>query len=92
MNEAANYATYNFRVALEAIVGQKGFTGTVTAAQTAATSILRQLVEAGAITSWRALSLSLTGDVLVIDVEIAPVVPVNFIKTTVHLVTTTITA
>ena len=86
VNEAVNYSVYNFRTALEAIVGKKGFAGTVTAAQGLAVSILGQLVGITAITSWRNLTITLTDDVMTVDVEIAPVIPVNFIKTTIHLV------
>ena len=92
VNEAVNYSVYTFRTALEAIIGQKGFAGTVTSAQGIAISILGQLIGAGAITSHRNLSITLTDDVMTVDVEIAPVIPVNFIKTTIHLVSATFAA
>jgi len=86
VNEAVNYSVYTLRTALEAIVGKKGFAGTVTAAQGIAISVLGQLVGVTAIVSYKNLTIELTGDVMTIDVEIAPVIPVNFIKTTIHLV------
>ena len=86
VNEAVNYAVYNLRQSLEAIVGQKGFAGTVTAAEGIAVSILGQLVIETVITSYRNLDITLVDDVMTIDVEVAPVIPVNFIKTTIHLV------
>ena len=92
VNEAVNYSVYNFRTSMEAIVGKKGFAGTVTAAQGIAISILGQLVGVTAITSWRNLTITLTDDVMTIDVEIAPVIPVNFIKTTIHLVSSSFEA
>lgn len=86
VNEAVNYAVYNLRQSLEAIVGQKGFAGTVTAAEGIAISILGQLVIETVITSYRNLDIVLEDDVMTIDVEVAPVIPVNFVKTTIHLV------
>ena len=92
VNEAVNYAVYNFRTALEVMVGKKGFSGTVTATQGLAVSILGQLVGVGAITAWKNLTITLTGDTMTVDVEIAPIIPVNFIKTTIHLVSSTFEA
>lgn len=84
VNEAANYSTYNLRTSLESAVGQKGFAGTIQAADGVARNVLSQLMGL-AITSWRSLSWILISDVLECSVEIAPVVPVNFVKTTIHL-------
>ena len=92
VNEAVNYSVYNLRTALESIIGQKGFAGTVTAAQGLCLSILGQLIAAKTITSWKNLTIELTDDVMTIDLEIAPVIPVNFIKTTIHLVSATFEA
>ena len=38
------------------------------------------------ITTYRNLAIVLSADTMTVDVEIAPVTPVNFVKTTVHLV------
>ena len=89
VNEAVNYAVLNFREALEEAVGQKGFAGTVTAAEGLAINILGQLVREGVITTYRNLTIVLTDDTMTVDVEIAPVNPVNFVKSTVHLVSST---
>lgn len=86
VNEAANYAVYNLRTSLEEVVGQKGFAGTVTAAEGIAISILGQQVRERVITTYRNLAIVLSADTMTVDVEIAPVTPVNFVKTTVHLV------
>ncbi len=92
VNEATNFAVFNFRNALETVVGKPGFSGTLAAGKAAASSILNQLLEAGTIVQWRALSMTLDGDTLEVNVEIAPVIPINFVKATVHLVTITQTA
>ena len=86
VNEAVNYAVYNFRTSMEAMIGKKGFAGTVTAAQGIAVSILGQLIAARVITSYQNLTIELSNDVMTIDVELAPVIPINFVKTTIHLV------
>jgi len=86
VNEAVNYSVYNFRQSMEALIGKKGFAGTVTSAQSIAVSILGQLIAARTITSYQNLTIEISADVMTIDVELAPVIPVNFVKTTIHLV------
>jgi hypothetical protein len=92
VNEAVNYAVYNFRQSLEVMIGKKGFAGTVTATVSISVGVLGQLINVGAITNWQNLTVELNNDVMTIDVEIAPVIPVNFIKTTVHLVSSSFSA
>jgi prophage DNA circulation protein len=92
VNEAVNYAVYELRAALEPIVGRRGNLTNVLAAKAAAAAKLAQLVNEGVITNWRALSLELVVDVLQVSVEIAPVIPINFIQTTVYLNTLPISA
>ena len=92
VNEAVNYAVFNYRTALEAHIGEPGFAGTVNAVVATSVSILNQLVQAGALSSWRSLTVELASDVMTVDVEIAPIIPVNFIKTTVHLVSSSFSA
>jgi len=91
-NKAVNYAIREFRRRLEFIAGKPGFAGTLNAAKSAAIQVLGELVDLGAITSWQNLTLELASDVLDVDVEIAPVVPVNFVRTTLHLVPTLLSA
>lgn len=91
-NKAVNFAIREFRRRMEIIAGRPGFAGTVNAAKAAALQVLGELVELGTITSWRALTLELAADVLDVDVEIAPVVPVNFVRTTLHLVPASLSA
>jgi hypothetical protein len=92
VNEAVNYSVYNFRTQLEAMVGRKGFSGTVTATASIAVGVLGQLVTQGAITKYQNLTIELANDVMTIDVEIAPSIPVNFIKSTIHLVSNSFSA
>ena len=90
VNEASNYAAYTLRTSLEFAVGKKGFSGTVNAVVSTAVGILGQLMAAGAIVSWQNLVVELNNDVLTLDVELAPIMPINFVLTTIHLVSTNI--
>ena len=92
VNEAANFAVFNFRNNLETIVGQKGFAGTVVAAKTAAEQILNLMQDEGVIVTYQGLSVELNVDTLVVGVEISPVIPVNFVTATIHLTAATISA
>jgi hypothetical protein len=71
---------------MERIVGQSGFAGTVTAAKGVAVNQLGLLVGV-ALVAWRSLVIDLIIDFLEAAVEMAPVLPINFVGTTVHLVT-----
>lgn len=87
VNEAANFATFNLRTSLEVAVGKKGFAGTVNATKGVAVNILGLLIDEQVLVAWRSLGIDLEVDVLAVEVEIAPVIPINFVPTTVHLVT-----
>lgn len=87
VNEAVNFAVFNFRTNLEVSVGKRGFAGTLSATRTVAISTLGLLTDENIVTGWRALDLELIADVLDVSVELAPVIPVNFVRSTVHLVT-----
>jgi hypothetical protein len=87
VNEAVNYAVYNFRTRLEYAVGRRGFAGTVNATRGIAIGALGLLVDSLVITGYRSLDLELLVDVLDVSVELAPVIPINFVRTNVHLVT-----
>lgn len=91
-NQAVNLTAFNLRTVLEAAVGRKGFAGTTTAAASLAINVLNQMVDDTILTQWRNLSVTIELDVLEIDVEVAPVLPVNFVKTTIHLVTASFNA
>lgn len=92
VNEAVNFAVFTFRGNLEFAVGQQGFAGTVNAAKGVAITTLGLLKDEGILVQSRSLAIDLSADVLEVSVELAPVIPINFVKTVVHLVTTTITA
>ena len=94
VNEAVNYGARNYRDAVEAkIVGKKAFAGTIAAANGIAIQVLDELLDpdVGAITAWQALAWELSLDVLENSVEMSPVLPTNFIKTTIHLYNTPVT-
>ncbi len=87
VNQAVNFTTFNFRTNMEVAVGQPGFAGTINAAKGVAINTLGLLQEEGAIVASRSLFLELIVDVLEVSVELAPVIPINFVKSVIHLVT-----
>lgn len=89
VNAAVNFAVYEFRRRMEIVVGKKGFDGLVTTAQAEAVAILGELIGDKVITGWHSLQITLTGDVMEIDVAMAPVESVNFVTSNIHLVTST---
>jgi len=87
VNEAVNYSVYNFRTSLEFAVGRKGFAGTISSVMGVAKHILDLLVKDEILTAHRSLDAELVVDVMEVSAELAPVIPINFIKSTIHLVT-----
>lgn len=87
VNAAVNYAVYNFRTRLEIAVGKPGFAGTINSVKGAAIGELGLLTDAGVLTTWNSLGVDLAVDVLEVSVAMAPIVPINFVKSTIHLVT-----
>lgn len=92
VNQAVNFSVFNFRTNMEVSVGKKGFAGTVNAAKSVATNTLGLLVDAEVLTQYRALDIELILDVLEVSVEIAPVIPINFVRNVLHLVTARLAA
>jgi len=92
VNEAVNYATYNFRTEMEVAVGQRGYSGTLNNSYATARAILSALLGEAIIVATRSLNIELTADVMEVSVEIAPVIPVNFVKNVIHLITVPQTA
>jgi hypothetical protein len=86
VNEAVNFAVFNFRTNLEFAVGEPGFSGTINATKSVAQNTLGLLVDTGVLTTYRSLQISLALDVLDVSVEIAPVIPINFVRSVLHLV------
>jgi hypothetical protein len=92
VNNAVNFAVFNFRQALEFAVGKRGYAGTLAATRGVSVGILGLLVDNTVITSYRSLLIELIVDVMDVSVEISPIIPINFVRTTVHLVTIAQTA
>ena len=87
VNQAVNFAVFSFRTAMEFAVGKRGFASTLAAARGVAVGTLGLLVDNVGITKYRSLFLELVVDVMDVSVEIAPIIPINFVRTTAHLVT-----
>jgi hypothetical protein len=85
VNEAINYAAFTLRNALQFAVGRPGFSGTVNAVKAASFNALDQLIGAGAIRGYNSLTITPVADAYQISLSLAPVLPVNFIVTTIHL-------
>lgn len=85
-NEAANTAVFELRSQLEIKIGQRGLAGTVAVIKGLANDTLGRLIDDEIIVAYRALQVEQVGDVFPVSVEIAPVLPINFIPITVHLV------
>jgi hypothetical protein len=85
-NAACNEAIYRFRRQLELKVGKRGAVGSVTVLKGLANAELGNLINDGIIVAYRSLQIEQVGDVFPVSVEIAPVLPINFIPITVHLV------
>jgi len=87
VNEAVNTVCWNFRTNMEIAVGKRGFAGTVNATKGVAVGTLGLLKDAGIITASRSLDVELIVDILEVSVEVAPILPINFVKNVIHLVT-----
>jgi hypothetical protein len=87
VNQAVDYSSFQFRTAMELSVGKKGFAGTINAAKSVAIGTLGLLVDSAILVAYRSLTIDLIVDVMEVGVEIAPVIPINFVKSTIHLVT-----
>lgn len=87
VNEASNFAAFTFRTNLEIVVGKPGFSGTINAAKGFSITTLGLLVDETILVAWQSLTFDLSVDVLTVAVQIAPVIPINFVKTTLHLIT-----
>jgi len=86
VNQAVNFVSYELRREMEKVVGKKGNAASLKLAQGLAQAKLNGFIDVGVLVSWRALSLELKFDILEISVEVAPVLPINFVKTVLHLV------
>lgn len=85
-NESANTAVFELRRALDLKIGQRGLGGTVAVIKGLAFDALERLVTDQIIVAFRSVTVEQIGDTFPVSVEIAPVLPINFIPITVHLV------
>ncbi len=76
VNEAANFAIFSLRTDLEVAIGDNSTAQTI---QALAVKSLEAIIRSGSITAYRNLQITKTLDVARVYVEIAPVVPTNFI-------------
>jgi hypothetical protein len=91
-NESADQAVFALRRRLELKIGNRGLAGSVGTIKGLANDELQRLVDDQIIVAYRALQVEQVGDVFPVSVEIAPVLPINFIPITVHLVVARIAA
>jgi len=87
VNETVNYAAFNFRTNMEYAVGRKGFSGTINAGLGIAIGTLGLLVDEEILVAYRSLDIETALDVMEVSCEIAPIIPINFVKNNLHLVT-----
>lgn len=87
-NESANQAVFDLRNALDEKIGDRGLANSAGIIKGLATDALGRLQTDEIIAAWKPKTLVVeqAGDVFPVSVEIAPVVPINFIPITVHLV------
>jgi hypothetical protein len=91
-NESANTAAYELRRRIELKIGKRGLGGSVAGIKGLASDELGQLVDDEIIVAWRALQVEQVGDVFPMSVELAPVLPINFVPITIHLVAAQVAA
>jgi hypothetical protein len=86
VNEALNYFCYNFRTNMEYAVGKPGFAGTLNAAYSIARAFSEEALKMGIITAYRSLNITLVADYMEVSIEVAPIIPINFVKSIIHVV------
>ncbi len=91
-NESANHAAFELRRRIELKIGRRGLAGSVAGIKGIASGELGRLVDDETIVAWRALQVEQVGDVFPLSVEIAPVLPINFVPVTIHLVAAQVAA
>ena len=87
-NESANQAVFDLRRALDQKIGDRALASSVGVIKGIAIDTLERLVTDEIIAGFKpeTLTVEQVGDVFPVSVEIAPIVPINFIPITVHLV------
>lgn len=86
-NASLNTAVFRLRQVLEEKVGRRGLASSVGAIKGLANAELSAQVDDEIIVAFRSVTVEQIGDVFPVSVEIAPVLPINFIPVTVHVVT-----
>lgn len=87
-NESLITFVYEFRNALEQVIGKRGLGGTVGAIKSLARGVANRLIDEEKIVAHRSLNVEQIGDVFPVSIEVALVNPINFIPITVHLTPT----
>lgn len=85
INEELNYSVYNFRTEMELMVSEKGFAGTVNAADGRARGKLTELMDEKVLNAWRSLNISILADVMEVTAELSPMPSINFVKNYIHV-------
>lgn len=85
-NESANTAVFELRRQLDLRIGNRALGGTVASIKGLVFDTLERLVTDEIIVAFRSVNVEQVNDVFPVSVEIAPVLPINFIPVTVHLV------
>lgn len=91
-NESANTAVFELRRQLELQIGKRGLGSSVATIKGLANDVLERLIDDDIIVDFRSLTVEQIGDTFPVSVEIAPVLPINFIPITVHLVSVRVAA
>lgn len=86
VNHAVNIASFEYRQTMETGVGRRGFAGTVNALLGLGKGTASNLIREGTLTAAQNFNAELVLDVMEHSVELAPIIPINFIPTTIHLV------
>ena len=85
-NQATDTTVLRVREAVQTAIGRKGFQPTVNRVGGVIIDTLNTLIDDEVISLWQNLILTLASDVLEVDVQVAPILPINFAPTTINLV------
>jgi hypothetical protein len=85
-NESANISIFELRRQLELFIGKRGLGGTVATIKGKVFDELERQIVDEIIVAFRSVTVEQIGDTFPVSAEIAPVLPINFIPITVHLV------
>lgn len=86
-NEALNRAVFELRRRLNLATGNRGLANSAASIKGLASGVLGEMIDDEIIVAWKSLAVEQVGDVYPVSVELAPVLPINFIPATVHVTT-----